>query len=704
MRQPATHPRVALPAKTALALAAALLCHGHVSAQTLKDVVISGSRTEQRSFDAPGAITGVDRDAIEGAGPQVNLSESLNRVPGLTILNRQNYAQDLQVSIRGFGARSSFGIRGIRLLVDGIPATTPDGQGQGSTISLTSTERMEVLRGPLALLYGNSSGGVIQAFTRDAPATPEIGAQLYTGSYGLRRGDLQFAGRVGGYGLVADYSTFDTDGFRGNSKTERKQFNGKLSFEPGDRTKVNVVFNQFDMPLAQDPLGLTAAQLAANPAQAGTNAISRNVRKAVLQNQIGTSLTHTLEADRFVTARMYYGTRDILGYQTGAVTSPGAWVGLNRVYYGTGLQYNDQTKIGGIPIKWVAGYEFDRSTERRQAGAAALGEKTSTTRNEDNRAENSDLFVQATAQVSDKVSVVAGARHSTVRFTSTDYYLIDGNGSGATRFQASSPVLGLTFHATDSLNLYANYGRGFESPTLLEVAYSGAGVPGFNTTLNASNSRHYELGAKWLASAQSRLDFTVFQIDSTDEIVVASNIGGNSTYKNAPGTRRTGFELGGSTRFTPNLRATLSASRINASFSQTFTSGATTVAAGNKIPGIPQSFVFSELLWTARDMGTATTKAAAALGTQAGLEFTQAGRLYANDVNTASADGYATLAAKVSHGWAVGAGSLTAYARIDNLTNERYTGSVIVNQAASQFYEPAPGRNWTLGLRLVVPL
>ena len=704
MRQPATHPRVALPAKTALALAAALLCHGHVSAQTLKDVVISGSRTEQRSFDAPGAITGVDRDAIEGAGPQVNLSESLNRVPGLTILNRQNYAQDLQVSIRGFGARSSFGIRGIRLLVDGIPATTPDGQGQGSTISLTSTERMEVLRGPLALLYGNSSGGVIQAFTRDAPATPEIGAQLYTGSYGLRRGDLQFAGRVGGYGLVADYSTFDTDGFRGNSKTERKQFNGKLSFEPGDRTKVNVVFNQFDMPLAQDPLGLTAAQLAANPAQAGTNAISRNVRKAVLQNQIGTSLTHTLEADRFVTARMYYGTRDILGYQTGAVTSPGAWVGLNRVYYGTGLQYNDQAKIGGIPIKWVAGYEFDRSTERRQAGAAALGEKTSTTRNEDNRAENSDLFVQATAQVSDKVSVVAGARHSTVRFTSTDYYLIDGNGSGATRFQASSPVLGLTFHATDNLNLYANYGRGFESPTLLEVAYSGAGVPGFNTTLNASNSRHYELGAKWLASAQSRLDFTVFQIDSTDEIVVASNIGGNSTYKNAPGTRRTGFELGGSTRFTPNLRATLSASRINASFSQTFTSGATTVAAGNRIPGIPQSFVFSELLWTARDMGSATTKAAAALGTQAGLEFTQAGRLYANDVNTASADGYATLAAKVSHGWAVGAGSLTAYARIDNLTNERYTGSVIVNQAASQFYEPAPGRNWTLGLRLVVPL
>ena len=710
MRPTMFHPlppgSVPLPAKTALALAAALLCHGQATAQTLKDVVVSGSRTEQRSFDAPGAITGVDRSVIEGAGPQVNLSESLNRVPGLTILNRQNYAQDLQVSIRGFGARSAFGIRGIRLLVDGIPATTPDGQGQGSSISLTSTERMEVLRGPLALLYGNSAGGVIQAFTRDAPQTPEMGAQFYTGSYGLRRADLQYAGRIGGYGLVADYSTFDIDGLRANSKTQRKQFNGKLSFDAGEKTKVNVVFNQFDMPLAQDPLGLTAAQLAANPEQAGANAISRNVRKTVLQNQLGTSLVHTLDADRSVTARLYYGTRDNLQYQTGLATTTGGWVGLNRVYYGTGLQYNQRTTLGGMPLTWVAGYEFDRSSERRQGGTAALGEKTSTTRNEQNRAENSDLFVQATAAVSDKVSVVAGVRHSTVRFNSADSYLVDGDGSGSTRYQAASPVLGVTWHATGSLNLYANYGRGFESPTLAEVAYRGAGVPAFNTALNASSSRHYELGAKWLASAQSRLDFTVFQIDSTDEIVVASSTGGNSTFKNAPGTRRTGFELGGSTQFTPNLRATLSASRINASFSQTFTSGATTVTAGNKIPGIPQSFVFSELLWTARDMGAATTKAAAAaLGSQAGLEFTQAGRLYANDVNTASADGYATLAAKVSHGWAVGAaGSLTAYARIDNLTNERYTGSVIVNQAASQFYEPAPGRNWTLGLRLVLPL
>lgn len=690
--------------KAAVTLAVNSMSCSLVSAQTLEDVVVSASRAQQRSFDAPAAIQSIDRATIENAGPQVNLSESLNRVPGLTILNRQNYAQDLQVSIRGFGARSAFGIRGIRLLVDGIPATTPDGQGQGSSISLTSTERIEVLRGPLALMYGNSSGGVIQAFTRDAPEQPEFTAQVYGGSFDMRRTDWQYAGRVGQVGLVADYSTFDTNGYRDNSKTERKQFNGKLSFGPSEKTRVNVVFNQFDMPLAQDPLGLTAAQVAANPAQAGTNAVSRGVRKVVLQNQLGSSLVHAIDTDRSVTARLYYGTRDNLQYQAGipGVTPTGAWVGLNRDYYGTGLQYNEKTKMGTTPLTWVVGYEFDRSRETRQGGAAALGEKTTTTRNEDNQAENSDVFVQGTALVSEKVSMVAGLRYSTVRFASDDHFLSDGNGSGSTSFQAASPVLGLTYHATDSLNVYANYGKGFETPTLAEVAYSGAGVPAFNTSVNASSSQHYEVGAKWAPSQQSRLDFTVFRINSTDEIVVASSTGGNSTFKNAPGTTRTGWELSGSTLLTPHVRATLAASQIDATYSRAFTSGATSVASGNKIPGIPQSFLFSELLWTGLKMDG--SKKGAALGSQAGVEFTQAGRLYANDTNTASADGYATLNLKASHGWALGAGSLTAYARIDNLTDERYVGSVIVNQTASQFYEPAPGRNWTLGLRLVVPL
>lgn len=685
--------------KTTVALAVTAIGHSVVNAQTLPDVVVSASRAEQRSFDAPAAIQSVDRATIEGAGPQVNLSESLIRVAGLTILNRQNYAQDLQVSIRGYGARSAFGIRGVRLLVDGIPATTPDGQGQGSSISLTSTERIEVLRGPLALMYGNSSGGVIQAFTREAPEQPEFDAQIFAGSFDMRRSDWQYAGRVKDYGLVADYSTFDTDGYRDNSKAERKQFNGKLSFDAQDKTHVNVVFNQFDMPLAQDPLGLTAAQLAADPTQAGTNAISAQTRKITSQRQLGSILTHVLDNNNSITARAYYGNRNNLQYQANS-----QWVGLNRNYYGAALQYNQQTQVGGNPVLWVAGYEFDYSKERRQAGAAPGGEKTpgSLNRDEDNLARNSDFFAQATAHVGDDISITAGLRASTVRLGSTDYYLNNGDGSGEVSYEATNPVLGVTYHVGEHLNLYANYGKGFETPTLAEVAYTGAGAPSFNTAINASKSQQYELGSKWAPSAGSRLDFTLFKVDSTDEIVIAFSSAGSTAYKNAPGTSRTGWELSGNTLLTPHLRATLAASKIDAKYSQAFTSGTTYVRADNQMPGIPQNFAFAELLWSGPTISGG--KKAATLGSQASIEFTQAGRLYANDTNTAWADGYSSFNLKASHGWAVASGSLTAYARVDNLADKRYVGSVIVNQAASQFYEPAPGRNWTLGLRLVLPL
>lgn len=670
---------------------------------TLDTVVISVNRAEQRSFDAPAAIESVDREVIQDAGPQVNLSESLNRIPGLTILNRQNYAQDLQISIRGFGSRASFGIRGIRLLIDGIPATTPDGQGQGSSISLTSTDRIEVLRGPLAQLYGNSSGGVIQAFTRDAPGTPEFLNQLYTGSYGLRRTDWQYAGQVGKYGLVADYSTFDIGGYRANSSTQRKQFNGKLSFEPNDQTRVNVIFNRFDMPMAQDPLGLTIAQLAANPQQAGTGSTDARVRKITLQNQLGTSVRYALDSDRSFTARSYFGTRENLQYQAN-----NAWVGLNRDYYGAGLQYNEQTRIGGRPVALLAGYEFDYSKERRQGGSAVKGEKTpqSLTRNEDNIARNSDFFAQATTLVTDDFTLTTGLRSSSVHFASEDLFLSDGNGSGAVRYNAISPVLGLTYHASDNLNLYVNYGKGFETPTLAEVAYTDSGASTtalFNPGLKASGSQHYELGAKWIPTAQSRLDANLFYVRASDEIVVASSRSGRTAFKNAPETVRTGLEISGKALLHPHLKASVAASWIDARFSQAYANSTTRVAERNRLPGIPDSFLFSELLWSSQTFAVPSPRSGSQ-GSRAGLELTKAGRIYANDTNTASADGYTTLNAKISQSWAIGPTSLVAYGRIDNLTDKRYVGSVIVNQAAGQYYEPAPGRTWSLGLRLVLPL
>jgi iron complex outermembrane receptor protein len=683
------------------------LAGGTVAAQTLNEVVVSASRSEQRSFDAPAAVQSVGREAIQGAGPQVNLSESLARVPGLTILDRGNYAQDLQVSIRGFGARSAFGIRGIRLLIDGIPATTPDGQGQGSSISLTSTDHIEVLRGPLAQLYGNSAGGVIQAFSKAAPKDAEVGYQYYVGSYGLHRADYQFGDTVGTVGILADYSTMTIDGYRANSTTERKQFNGKIGFDASEQLHVNLVFNQFDMPNAQDPLGLNRKQLQDNPSQAGTGASLYQTRKTVLQNQLGSSATYTIDQDRSLTGRAYYGTRDNLQYQAGT-TANGSWTGLNRAYYGLGLQYNERVKWSDIPVEWAAGYEFDRSREYRQAGTTLAGQKNAPpNRSEDNQSENSDLFVQGTALVSDNLSLTTGLRQSLVRFVSDDYFITpsDPNGSGNVSYQATSPVLGLTWHANDALNLYANYGKGFETPTLAEMAYkfnaSNAIAGQFNTTLNASSSQHYELGAKWAPNPDNRVDFALYQIDTVDEIAVSRSLNGQTVYKNVPGTSRTGWELSGSTQLTPHVAFNASASMIDAHYTQKFNSGnngTTPIAAGNKLPGIPQSFLFSELAWTSAPAG------AAQQGMRLGLEMVQAGRLYANDTNTESADGHTVFNLSASQRWSLGRGALTAYARWNNVSDERYVGSVIVNQAANQYYEPGLPQNWTLGLSLRLPI
>ncbi|MFB0898676.1 MAG: TonB-dependent receptor, partial [Polaromonas sp.] len=461
-----------------------------------------------------------------------------------------------------------------------------------------------------------------------------------------------------------------------------------------------------------DPLGLSAAQVAANPRQAVTSsagnpptAASLFVRKITSQNQIGSSATYTLDADRSVTARAYYGVRENLQYQ-----STGNWVGLNRDYYGAGLQYNEKTSLAGRPVQLAAGYEYDYSTELRQGGSATTSDQQSTnplTRNEDNRSQNSDFFVQATTLATDKISVITGLRTSTVNFTSQDY-LADGSGSVA--YRANSPVLGLTYHATDRINLYANYGKGFETPTLAEVAYTGNGTgrptARFNPDLRASSSKHYEIGAKWLPSNMSRVDLTAYQIDSSDELVVLTSGAGRTAYQNAPGTQRRGVELSASSWLTPHVSALLSSSWIDASFTQTYTSttngNPSVVAPGNKLPGIPQYFVFSELLWTSQAEGAG--KRAAMLGTRAGFEFVSAGRLYANDTNADSAPGYNALNAKVSQGWALGNNLLTAFARVDNLADKRHVGSVIVNQSSGQFYEPAPGRNWTLGLRYVMPI
>nr|WP_315227958.1 TonB-dependent receptor [uncultured Limnohabitans sp.] len=700
--------------------------HAQTANPALKEIVVQSGRLEQKQFDAPASVFAIDADTIRNSGPQVNMSDVLNRVPGVVALNRNNYAQDVQISIRGFGSRAAFGMRGIRLITDGIPASMPDGQGQTSTVSMTSAERMEVLTGPLAQLYGNASGGVIQTFTREAGDKPEAQVGLYTGSFGLQRTDWQFSQRTGNVGLVADYSTFSIDGYRAQSAAERKQLNAVMTVDAKPDTRVKFIVNIFDMPIAQDPLGLTQAGLSA-PKEVVASALTNNTRKTVKHEQVGAVLEHTVHSDLKFQGRIYSGTRSNLQYQA---TVPAGWTGLQRRFEGLGLQVNGKARVfEGKRVTWTAGVDYDHAQEQRQAGATTNGEKSLTngnalTRDELNSARNLDYFAQANWSLSERYTLTTGVRQSNVSLKSRDDYPVSGtdaDGSGSANYKATSPVIGLTWHAQDNLNLFANYGKGFETPTLSETAYKTGANNAIDTTFNrsllASRSKHLEIGTKWQPSPITRVDASWFQISTENEIVTQLSRGGKTSFANAPRTLRDGFELALRNQHSSNWRSQASATVMNANYEDSFSSTSvrfinnalqvtpTTIPAGNHLPAIPKRQLFASVQWSEKGFAPAGQKPQ--LGLEAGLDLVHRSSMWASDSNSASdgsAPGYSIFNARVRQRFQLGSARIEGYLGVDNLTNKSTVSSVIVNQAAAQYFEPGLPRSWVLGITSQIPL
>jgi iron complex outermembrane receptor protein len=668
----------------------------------LDPVVVSAQRDRQSAFDAPAAISAVTRGQIEQAGPQVNLSEALVRVPGISVLNRQNYAQDLQLSIRGFGARSTFGIRGVRLIVDGIPATMPDGQGQASTIVLSSAGRIEVLRGPLAQLYGNAAGGVVQVFSEDAPARPTATLSASAAPWGERKLGVKWGGTfAGGHALTFDVSQFRTDGWREHSDAQRGQLNARWQLPLGAATKASVVLNALDQPRSHDPGGLTRTLWETDPRMAVPLVKAQDARKSVRQQQLGGVLEHRLGPDTELTGRLYVGGRDLDNALSvppaaqEAATSSGGIVQFSRVYGGAALQLSHRVRLDAQRVLQLTGaIELDRMNEDRQGHLNTGGQQGALKRDERNRVENRDAFVQAAWDVAPSWTLTAGARTSRVRFASDDRFITADNpdDSGAVDYGATNPVLGIAWRVAPSLNLYANAGRGFETPTFTELAYR-RGATGLNTGLRASRSRHAEVGAKWRPSTGHALDLALFDIATRDEIVVDANEGGRTFFKNASRTSRRGMELSYSGAWSETLRAGASLTMLRARFDEAFVSGsgatAVMVPAGNRLPGTPGRQLFAELAWTPK---------AAWGGLNAAVELVHTGRLFVNDANDDAAPAASVLNLRAGFAQTAGPWRFTQLLRLDNATDRRHAGSVIVNDANRRFFESALPRRWLIAL------
>ena len=682
-------------------------------------IVATGTRIEQNSFDLPMSIDSTDAESIKDGQLKVNLSESAARIPGVVVNNRNNPAQDLAIQVRGFGARSAFGVRGVRLYADGIPMTMPDGQGQTGTFNLDTASRVEYLRGPFSALYGNSSGGVVQIFTQDGPKDPTLSSEVVFGSYGTRRESVTFGDSGEGFDYIVNGSSYLSDGYRDHSYARRDTVHGKINFKLNDDTKLTIVATALDQPDNQDPQGLTAAQLKENRTQVTKGTSDFNTRVSKSQQQVGATLEHRFTADDTARFLAYYGQRDNEQYQSvtvGAQNAPSSGGGvavINRSFGGVDARWMHKGDVANKPFNFTVGVNYDLMSDDRTGYenfiGTQLGVKGKLRRDENNKATSFDEYAQASIDVMPRWSVTAGVRHSRVSFETKDHYIVTGNkdDSGSVSFSETTPVIGTIFKLTDSINLFANAGESFETPTFVEMAYKSTGS-GLNLDLKPAKSRQYEIGAKWALGESTLLNAAVFRINTDDEIVIQQSSGGRVVYQNVKSSERKGFELSLDSKFDNGLGTYLAYTYLNAEFStdfktcKPFATGQTTcvpqinnangnteiINSGANIPGTYKQTLYGEVSWKYQPIGFSTALEARA-NSSTNVAFKSA---------YGKAGGYAVTAWRGGFAQKVGDWKFGEFVRIDNLLDKEYIGSVRVGDLNGSYYEAAPTRNWLLGL------
>jgi iron complex outermembrane receptor protein len=698
--------------------------------KSLAPTVVTATRVETNSFDLPVSIDVVSKSNIQDAQLKMTLSESLIRIPGITAQSRSQFSQDPQISTRGFGSRSSFGVRGLRIYVDGIPFSMPDGIGQPGNIDLGSIKAMEVMRGPFSSLYGNSSGGVVQLLTEDAPKTPEIGSEFMTGSYGTSRQNAKATGSVGNVDYLINFSNFETDGYRQNSNAKKEQFTAKLKINISNSTRLTMLANWMDMD-AQDPLGLarTASSVSrATNAGASVTVSERsafddptaipsvaslaNTRVSRKNQQIGFNLEHAFNENNSINIISYVGKRDNLQYLSAFSSAADSGVtrtadfgrasGISRDFWGTEFRYTNKGQILDRAYQLTGGINYGNMEDNRSDINAYSGvmldssSLANVNRREINIAKNFDQYLQAQYAVANSIDIHAGIRRTKVDIKVQDN-LVDlaqqstiakyRDSSGKLSYEKTTPVVGAVWKINPMLNIYANYGKGFETPNLIEIAYDNVtNGTGPNLNLTPSQSDNYEIGAKAFANSSTRINAAIFRTNTDKEIVVASS-GTYTTYQNAGKTKRQGIEASIDSQLANNFGIYGAYTFLDAKFDSTFSSAGNTVNSGNTIPGTYRQQIYGEVSWKYPELGFYTA-----------LETRYNSKVYVNDRNTDYSDSYTVVNLRAGFQQSVSNWKFSEFLRVENIADKDYIGSIRVNDTNNRFFEPSPGRNWMVGV------
>ncbi|MBU2294072.1 MAG: TonB-dependent receptor [Gammaproteobacteria bacterium] len=650
------------------------------TAVELAPLLITSPRSTTRWLSTPAAVTVIDAGAAPGE-QNLALDAMLARVPGVFSLNRYNLAQGLRPAIRGFGARGNFGVRGIRVLVDGVPLTMPDGQTELDGLDLGLVERMEVLRGPASVLYGNAAGGVLTLETREPPALPSMQLDLSAAGLGYQRMRGEIGGSDGNLGGVLAFNSTVLEGYRQHSRAQTNSLTGKLRwYAPTGRFRFN--FNAIDNR-AEDPGGLAAAEVKTDRRQAAPNNLRFDADEYIRQQRLGLVWDgYAAGADEYQ-LRSYLGHREFgnrLGFTTSGQTT------FERYFGGLGGQYSHHRELIGLPHKITTGFDLEAQRDDRRRYDNQLGERGQLRQQQDESALSQGLFIEDQLDLSERWQATLGLRYDQVRLAVYDFYLVDNrDDSGSRSLEDWNYSTGLSYRFTPQQSLYARLASSFETPTISELGNPQGG--GFNSALQPAQAFSRELGIKgeW---PTLRYGLSLYRIELEDELVGFSLAAqpGRNFYRNAGESRRDGLELSADWQFADAWRWSMAYAYNRYRFEDYQTTAGD--FSGTRIPGIPRQTLFSELAYEHQ-------------GTYVRLGVTALARVYVNDANTQSAPGYALFNLRLGKRFQVGEQSLEPYLGIDNLLGREYFDNLRINDGNARYFEPGPGRTLYAGLRVL---
>jgi len=663
-----------------LPLLATPLCYAQNSNTDVinEHIVVTASQSQQPWLTTPASVTRID---IERQLPSLNIDagDALQGVPGIQADSRYNYAQDTRLVVRGFGSRAAFGVRGLQLNIDGIPLSMPDGQAQTSSILLDTMSSVEVLRGPLAVIYGNAAGGVVE-WQSDVPQSSELGIATQQSADNLQRYtiDATYAGQANQLNIFA--SDFSTDGPRAHNSAERQQQAIRWYADLSDRQRLVIRYDNNYAPLLQDPSALTPASWRDDPTQTVQRAIDFNTRKSIHHRQGSISWFYDND-DTSHRVSVWQGDRDIeqfLPFSGEDISSSGAVIDLSRQFEGLHAYSRWQPNTD---LALTAGWMSEFQQDHRKGFVNDMGKLGDLRRHEFSNIDSHSIYSRVDWQFRPNWSVETGVRYNWLDYQVNDLFITAQNpdDSGEREFDELSFAGAITWQLSETTSSYLSYGEGFETPTLTELAYRNEGS-GLNNQLTPSTNQQLELGVKSQINGDWRIGASVFDIRSDNEILVDQSNDGRTTYRNASKTLRQGIELSAQGSITNTLTSYFSYSYIDAQFD----SGE---LSGNTLPGVSNKQLFARFNWSLANQW------------QLKLAARHRGETYTSDSNEQSAPSYTLVDIAVQKQWLLGQNSIDGWLMLDNVTDKQYVGSVVVNQGSGRSFEPGVGRQVSVGLK-----